>query len=223
MKMNNEKTIKVWDIFVRLFHWTLVASFVIAYLTQEEENLVHIYSGYTVLCLVVFRLLWGIIGTKYARFSDFVRSPKEVAKYVKELINKKPPRYIGHNPAGGWMIIALLMSLLVVTMSGLKIYAIEEGRGPLAKVNSELFVIGDAYADRDEHDDDDDEYKYKSYGEYEEKENHEQDEEFWEEIHELSTNITLLLILLHITGVVVSGKLHRENLVKSMITGKKKA
>lgn len=207
--MSSENTVQVWDIAVRIFHWSLVASFVVAYLTSEEESVWHIYSGYTVLGLILFRILWGLIGSKHARFSDFIYPPGVVIKYVKELIAGNPTHYQGHNPAGGWMVIALLLGLFVVTLSGLKLYAVEEGLGPLAGVNTDLAVISSAYADRDEHGEDD--------------EKHDDEEEFWEELHEVSTNITLLLIFLHIAGVVVSSRLHKENLVKAMITGKKKA
>jgi len=207
--MNNENTIQVWDIAVRVFHWSLLVSFVVAYLTAEDESILHIYSGYAVLGLIVFRVLWGVIGSRYARFSDFVYSPTVVFGYLKDLVHKKPGHYIGHNPAGGWMVLALLLGLFVISVSGLKLYAIEEGRGPLAAVNVELSLIPVAHADRDEHED--------------RKTGNNQDEEDWEEIHELSTNLTLLLIFLHITGVVVSSRLHGENLVRAMITGKKKA
>lgn len=213
--MNNENTVKVWDILVRIFHWSLVISFVIAYLTTEDDNIWHIYSGYTVLGLIVFRVVWGFIGSKYARFSDFIYSPATVIKYIKELINKSPAHYVGHNPAGGWMIIALLVSLFVVSISGLKLYAVEEGLGPLAGIDADISIINKAYADRDNHEKDENNEEHENKG-------NEQDEEFWEEIHEVSTNITLLLILLHIAGVVVSGRLHNENLIKAMITGKKK-
>ncbi len=208
--MNNDNTIKVWDIFIRIFHWSLVASFFIAYLTAEEENLWHIYSGYTVLGLIIFRAIWGFIGSKYARFSSFLYSPAEAIQYLKELMKKKPTHYVGHNPAGAYMIFALLLSLFVVTLSGLKLYAIEEGLGPFAEITSEFSIIDNVYADEDERDD--------GY----EKEN-EQEEEFWEEIHEASTNFTLFLIFLHISGVIVASRLHHENLIKAMITGKKKA
>ena len=208
--MNNDNTIKVWDILIRIFHWSLVASFFIAYFTAEEENFWHIYSGYTVLGLILFRIIWGFIGSKYARFRSFLYSPAEVIQYLKELMEKKPTHYVGHNPAGAYMIFALLLSLFVVTLSGLKVYAIEEGLGPFAEMTSEFSIIDNVYADEDERDD-----------EYE-KEN-EEEEEFWEEIHEASTNFTLFLIFLHITGVIVASRLHHENLIKAMITGKKKA
>ncbi len=135
--------------------------------------------------------------------------------YLKGLITGKIKHYTGHNPAAGWMIIALLISLFIVTISGLKVYAIEEGLGPLAEVNTELSIISSAYADWDE-DDEKEEYK-----QYRDNGKNNQDEEFWEEVHEAPTNFTLLLIFLHITSVIVASKLHNENLIKAMITGKK--
>ena len=205
MKHNNE--IKVWDILVRIFHWSLVIAFFIAYFTGEEENNWHIYAGYTVLGLISFRVIWGFIGTKHARFSDFIYSPKTVFQYLKRLVMKNPKHYLGHNPAGGWMVILLVVSLFVVTISGLKVYAIEEGKGPLANSN-QITLINESYASAGEY-------------EYEEKEAHEDEEEFWEEIHESATNFTLALIFLHIIGVIVSSRLHKENLIKAIITGKK--
>lgn len=204
--MSNE--IRVWDPLVRLFHWGLVVAFTIAYLSGDEENSLHVYSGYAVLGLISFRVLWGFIGTRYARFSQFVTSPGTVIQYLKDLLARKPKHYTGHNPAGGWMVLALLLTLFVVTVSGLKVYAIEEGLGPLAAEAPALTLISPAYADDDEHDD----------GEHEKEE---AAEEFWEEIHEASSNFMLLLIFLHIAGVIVSSRLHDENVVKAMFSGKK--
>ena len=214
--------INVWDPLVRIFHWTLVVVFVIAYFTAEEENPVHIYSGYVVLGLITFRVLWGIIGPKYARFSDFVYSPAAVIQYIKGLITNKPEHYLGHNPLGGWMIMALLLCLFVVTLSGLKLYAVEEGRGPLAANSGELSLISNAYADRDEEDEDDDDDN-RSTTEHEGRSHHseKEGEKFWEEIHDASTDIMLFLILLHIGGVILSSYMHKENLVRSMVTGVK--
>ena len=203
--MNNE--VRVWDLLIRIFHWSLVIGFSIAYLTGEEESNLHIYSGYTVLGLIIFRILWGFIGTRYARFSDFVYSPKAVSRYVKSLVGQKPKHYLGHNPAGGWMVIAMLVTLFVVSFSGLKLYAVEEGLGPLAGSLPAVTLVSPAYADDD--------------GGEEEEGKGEKEEEFWEEIHEASANFMLFLIFLHIAGVVVSGRLHRENLIKAMITGRK--
>ena len=207
--MSNE--VRVWDPLVRLFHWSLVLAFLIAYLSGDEENNLHIYAGYVVLGLITFRVLWGFLGTRYARFSNFVTSPKAVIQYLRGLIDKKPKHYTGHNPAGGWMVIAMLLCFFIVSVSGLKVYAIEEGLGPLAGDPAELTFIRPAYGD----DDDDDGKNEKEHGEDEEA------EEFWEELHEVSSNFMLLLVFLHITGVIVSGRLHGEYLVKAMFTGKK--
>jgi len=208
--MSNE--IRVWDPLIRIFHWGLVVAFTIAYLTGDEESSLHIYSGYAVLGLITFRVLWGLIGTRFARFSDFIYAPKAVVQYLKSLFAGKPQHYSGHNPAGGWMVIIMLLTLSIITVSGLKVYAIEEGLGPLAGTPPALTIIGAAYAD----DDSDVEH-----GQIDNEEN-EAAEEFWEEIHEASSNFMLLLIFLHITGVIVSGYLHKENLVKAMLTGKKR-
>lgn len=210
--------IRVWDAMVRLFHWSLVLTFFISYFTGDEENLLHIYTGYAVLGLIVFRLLWGIIGSRHARFSDFLYSPKKVIEYIKGLLSGKPQHYVGHNPAAGWMVIALLISLFVASISGLKVYAVEEGKGPLAGLTTEFSLISSANAD-----DDDDDKEHDEHGYNDEKGGEKEGDEFWEELHEVSANLTLLLIFLHVAGVIVSSKLHKENLVKAMITGRKNA
>jgi len=205
------KEVRVWDPLVRIFHWGLVLAFSVAYLSGDEENSLHIYSGYVVLGLIAFRVLWGLVGSRYARFSNFVYSPGTVIQYLKDLLAKKPEHYTGHNPAGGAMVIAMLLCLFIVSVSGLKVYAIEDGLGPLAGESPALTVMSPAYADEeDEHGKNEN-----GYGEDEEA------EEFWEEIHEVSSNLMLLLIFLHITGVIVSARLHDEHLVKAMFTGKK--
>ena len=209
--MKNE--ISAWDPLVRIFHWSLVLAFTVAYLSGDEESEIHIYSSYIVAGLIIFRLIWGFIGTRYARFGDFVYSPRTVLKYIKSMASGKPEHYTGHSPAGGAMVIALLLSLVVVTYSGLKVYAIEEGAGPLAQQTDEISFIKSAYADDDE---------YEKNGEYQRDSNETSGEDFWEEIHETSANFVLFLVFLHIAGVIVSSRLHKENLIIAMITGKKK-
>jgi cytochrome b len=208
--------IRVWDPFVRLFHWSLVISFFTAYLSGEEESLVHIYSGYVVIFLILSRLVWGFVGSRYARFSEFACSPASALEYLKALAAGHPKHYIGHNPAAAWMIFALLFSLIMTSVSGLKVYGIE-GHGPLASSTTESTVITAdfspiraARADDDEDEEHDDEHEN-------------EEEEVWEEIHEVFANLTLLLVLIHIAGVIVASKVHRENLVKAMITGTKDA
>lgn len=209
------KEIRVWDPLVRLFHWSLVLTFSIAYLSGEEESNLHIYAGYVVLGLIVFRVAWGIVGSRYARFSDFVTSPATVIRYLKGLLARKPQHFLGHNPAGGWMVIAMLLCLVIVSVSGLKVYAIEEGLGPLAAATPALTLVSPAQADDDDDDHRDHEKNEKQHNE------DEAAEDFWEELHEVSSNIMLLLIIVHIGGVIVAGRLHDEHLVKAMITGKK--
>jgi cytochrome b len=104
-------TVKVWDPVVRLFHWTLVASFAIAWLTAEDAKSLHLLAGYAAASLIALRLVWGIIGTRYARFRQFVAAPKTVVTYLGDVMTGREARYLGHNPAGGMMIIALLLSL----------------------------------------------------------------------------------------------------------------
>ena len=127
----NPNQVKVWDPLVRLFHWTLVGAFTVAYLSEDEFESLHVYAGYAVGALIAFRLVWGFIGTPHARFRDFVRSPSEIIGYLKSLVSGRPRHYLGHNPAGGAMVIALLISLLFTVAAGLMTYG-AEGSGPLA-------------------------------------------------------------------------------------------
>lgn len=111
-------TVKVWDPFVRFFHWSLVALFIIAYLTGDEIEWLHILAGYAIAGLVAVRILWGFIGPRHARFADFVKGPRAVAAFLKQSVRLEAPRHLGHNPAGGMMIIALLATLLGLSVTG---------------------------------------------------------------------------------------------------------
>ena len=110
----------VWDAPVRVFHWLMVASFAGAWLTAESERwrLLHVTLGYTMAGLVAFRILWGLVGTRHARFSSFVRGPAAAARYLGAMLRGRPERYAGHNPAGALAIVALLGLALAVTFSG---------------------------------------------------------------------------------------------------------
>ncbi|MEW6325776.1 MAG: cytochrome b/b6 domain-containing protein, partial [Nitrospirota bacterium] len=123
--------IRVWDPFVRLFHWTLAPAVVIAFLTQDERLSWHVSAGYLVLGLVLLRIIWGLVGARHARFGDFLFSPLTVLAYLKNLLFFRAERYLGHGPAGGAMVIALLLSLLLTTLSGLVLYGGQEYAGPL--------------------------------------------------------------------------------------------
>ena len=127
-----KETVKVWDPLVRLFHWALVVAVGVAYFTQEQDYERHILSGYIVLGLVLFRACWGVIGSRHARFSDFVYLPATTLSYLRDMVYLKAPRHLGHNPAGGWMVIALLSCLLCLTLSGIGLDAAENRAGPLA-------------------------------------------------------------------------------------------
>lgn len=129
--MSKTKQIAVWDPLVRLFHWTLVLAFSIAYITEDDFLSLHVLAGYYIAGLLVVRIIWGLIGTKYARFSDFVYAPKIVKQYLKDLLQLKATSYVGHNPAGGAMVVAMLITLSLTTVSGLVTYGAEEQAGPL--------------------------------------------------------------------------------------------
>ena len=124
-------TIKVWDPLIRVFHWSLVLSFFLAYVTEDDWENVHIIAGYVVAVLISFRLVWGVIGTRRARFTQFVKSPRAVWVYLKHMIRFKVPHYLGHNPAAAAMIVCLLISLAMISLSGMMLIA-GEGEGPLA-------------------------------------------------------------------------------------------
>lgn len=208
--MTTSNEIKVWDPLVRIFHWTLVAAFTIAYLSEDDWEDIHVLAGYTVAGLVIFRLVWGFIGPKHARFSDFVFSPSTVIAYLKDMVAFRAKRYIGHNPAGGVMVLALLISLAATTLTGMKLYAVEENAGPFAQIQIEnISPISTAMAD-----DDGDEHGEEREGRGE--------EGSWKELHEFFANLTLFLVFLHIGGVVFSSLEHGENLPRAMVTGKKR-
>ncbi len=114
----------VWDAPVRVFHWLMVFSFAGAYLTAESERwrLLHVTLGYTMAGLVAFRIVWGLIGTRHARFSDFVRGPAAVASYVGGILRGEPKRHVGHNPLGALAIVALLGLTLAIAASGWAVF-----------------------------------------------------------------------------------------------------
>ena len=119
---NHSKTVRVWDPLVRIFHWSLVLSFAIAYLSSEDGEGLHEISGYIAFGLILFRILWGFVGSQYARFSEFVYSPKTVIAYLRSLLTTNPKHYLGHNPAGGVAIFLLLALGLLISVSGLGLY-----------------------------------------------------------------------------------------------------
>ena len=167
--------IKVWDPFVRIFHWLLVSFFVIAWITADEWDRIHEFAGYAIAVLVALRFVWGLVGTRHARFLDFVYRPSAVIGYVKDSLLQRAKRYLGHNPAGGAMVLALLLSLTIAAGTG-------------------VMTTLDAFWGL----------------------------EWAEELHEGSANLMLGLVILHLAGVSLASFQHRENLVRSMVTGLKR-
>jgi cytochrome b len=132
------RTITVWDLATRIFHWSFAAVVVIAFATQEAEGSVlwiHATTGTALIGFVVFRLVWGIIGSRYVLFADFVRGPAEVKQYTTRLFSFRAPYVAGHNPLGGWMVLALLAVVTLASLSGMTLS--EDGYvGPLAHLGS---------------------------------------------------------------------------------------
>ncbi len=110
--------VQVWDPLIRIFHWSLAISFLVAWLSAEEWQDLHEICGYIAAGLICFRLLWGVIGSHYARFRQFLRHPYEVIRYMRDIRYGRETRYIGHNPAGGMMIFALLLTIGALTFTG---------------------------------------------------------------------------------------------------------
>jgi len=186
---NTTNTVNVWDPFIRIFHWTLVLSFFIAYITEEDFLTIHTFAGYTILTLLTLRIIWGLIGTRYARFSDFSYSPQTIKEFIKDTFYLRAKRYLGHNPAGGAMVFLIIISLLITTLTGVAMYGIKEQAGPLSNWYMQKDSLwGDVF----------------------------------KETHEFFSNFSLLLVFIHVTGVIVESFIHKENLVESMIDGKKR-
>ena len=167
--------VKVWDPAVRVFHWTLVASFGVLWLTAESERFrdLHVMAGWTMAGLVAFRILWGLVGTRHARFASFVKGPAAVVRYLRSLASARPEHHVGHNPAGALAIVAILLLSVATIAAG---WATLEGLGG----------------------------------------------EWVEEAHEFLANAMLAVVGVHLAGVLLSSWLHGENLVKAMLTGRKR-
>ncbi|OAN70672.1 hypothetical protein A8B78_04260 [Jannaschia sp. EhC01] len=199
--------VRVWDPLIRIGHWILVTGFATAYLTEGEPQWLHTTAGYAIAVTVTLRIVWGVIGPKRARFSDFVTGPRQVVAYLRDLVAGRAERHLGHSPAGGAMTVALLLALAITALSGTATLAVEEGQGPLASIltaqSRPTFVM------EDEHD---------RYGGSDEGEG----AEAFEEIHEIAANATLLLIVLHVAGVLWASRVHGENLIRAMMNGRRR-
>jgi len=171
----------IWDLPTRVFHWMLAACVLGAWLTAESESsrMLHLALGYSAGALVAWRLVWGLVGSRYARFTDFVKSPAAALAYLRAYLPNRraastPTHYLGHNPAGGWAVLALLAAVAL--------------------------AVGTGYV------------------------NYQDDSaEFWGELHELVGNGIMVLVGLHVAAVIATSLLHRENLVRAMVNGYKRA
>ena len=110
--------IRVWDVLVRVTHGSLVLGICAAWITRHGPGRWHEWMGYAVLAIVVIRIVWGFVGSKHARFVTFVRAPSATLQYGKQVIANHEARYIGHNPLGAWMIVALLTTTIAVCVTG---------------------------------------------------------------------------------------------------------
>lgn len=198
--------VRVWDPLVRLFHWGLVAAFATAWLTAEELQPVHEIAGYAVAGLVAFRLVWGLVGSRYARFAQFVKGPGETLAYLGDMMRGRERRYLGHNPAGAAMIVAMLVTLAGTAFTGW----LMEDEARLAMLPSMPAIVAPAWADDHGHE----RGEYRRRGKVEGP---------LKEVHETLANLTLLLAALHVGGVVLASVRHHENLARAMVTGDKRA
>ena len=171
---NHKKSILVWDFPVRAFHWLLVTSFAGAWLSSESEawQMIHYAFGYTAVGLVLFRIVWGVIGTRYARFSQFIKGPAGTYQHIVSLLAGKQQSEAGHNPAGALAMISLMILILLISLTGY--WSVKE------------FL-----------------------------------ENFMSGAHEAISNIALVVVVIHIAAAFIMSFIQKENLVKSMVTGKK--
>jgi len=168
------QAIMVWDMPVRIFHWLLVICFAGAWLSSESERwaLIHYAFGYTACLLVLIRLVWGVIGTRYARFSQFLKSPKAVIGHFMAMLRGHPHHDVGHNPAGGLVMFALMLLILLIGLTGY--LSVKEFLG-----------------------------------------------NFVSEAHEVFSSLVLGLVIIHIIAAIGMSLIERQNLVRSMVNGKK--
>jgi cytochrome b len=173
--MSDKQSILVWDVPTRVFHWLLVICFAGAWLTSESERLqmIHYAFGYSACALVLFRLIWGVVGTRYARFTQFLKGPAEMMKHAKGLLSSHAHSTVGHNPVGGIVMVGLMLLILLIGLTGY--FSVKEFLGDL---------MGEA--------------------------------------HEAISSLALAVVVIHIAAAIIMSVLQKENLVKAMVTGKKR-
>lgn len=189
--MNNIEEIKVWDLPIRLFHWTLVFGLATAFVSGDvDASDIHVLVGYVLCVLLAGRVYWGFKGNEYACFHSFIFPVSETLDYVRSMRTGHPKHYFGHNPAGALMVFALLGLVTLIIATGLVTLSVIDFEGPL------LFLANSVS--------DETSYTFRHY-------------------HQLLPVAGLVLVLLHILGVIAGSIQHNENLVRAMLTGKKKS
>ncbi len=171
---NKDNSVPVWDLFVRVFHWALVASFFTAWMFTDPIDWVHKGAGYLALALVAARVVWGFIGTQHARFRNFVPGPGKLFNYLRLLMRGKEPRHLGHNPAGAVMIAFLLVAMATIGVSG-------------------WMMTTDTFWGNG----------------------------FVETVHTVAVDVTLIAVAVHVCANLYGSWRHRDNLIRSMWTGRK--
>jgi cytochrome b len=171
---SQKKSILVWDLPVRVFHWLLVISFAGAWLTSESETqqMIHYAFGYSACALVLFRIIWGIVGTRYARFTQFIKGPAETIGHIKSLFTGNQHPGLGHNPAGALAMVSLMFLILLTCVTGY--WIIKE-------------VLDDVMG----------------------------------EVHEATASLALVVVVIHVAAAIFMSFLHKENLIRPIVTGKK--
>ncbi|OCJ16445.1 cytochrome B [Rhizobium sp. AC44/96] len=171
-----QRTVKVWDPIVRAFHWTVVAACVLNLFILEEGKYWHRVTGYVVAAAIIIRVVWGFVGTKHSRFSDFLPTPSKVVGQILDIVDRNEKRYVGHNPLASVMMLCLMALLAATALTG-------------------WMTTLDAF-----------------WG-----------EKWLKELHGTIANSIMVLAFIHAGAAVVESWRHRENLVWSMVTGRKRA
>lgn len=178
---------RVWDAPTRLFHWAIVVLIAVSYFSMKYDNVeLHYLSGYTMLTLLLFRLCWGLVGSETSRFRQFLQSPIEGLRHLASFGGREPDRQVGHNAAGGWMVLFMLAVLAVQAITGLFAGDPVEGGGPFVD------QIGAAT------------------------------QKWLNNVHALNWNVILALMALHILAIFAYAAVKRHDLVRPMVTGKKR-
>lgn len=177
----------VWDVSVRLFHWSLAGLFAVCYLTGGHDRwfVVHKAAGIGIVALIVYRLAWGVVGSHHARFANFLRGPAAAWGHVRDLVLRRPGHTLGHNPLGGYGVVVLLALCLVQTLSGLFATGIDQN-GPLA------YLLPDGLSS------------------------------WLADVHAFNLDILIAMVAVHVGAVLVTSILTRDNLIRAMLTGRKR-